>query len=211
MSDPTGKYDVAWHNGRLTCTCRSFRYGNGRWCKHIQWLSDNDKLPPEPEQRTLGEAITGPSREEDRPADAAGPPKEEMECFPQVPGSQYPMSLSTFLRGIIRVVIEYRHGGLWPDNIPSVTRMIERSPVRGLVRVSWIANKGSETGYTDVPEEGPIEHRGWKGDKTQRTVMGAGGRLWLDGDKVVFITQDGRELSEEQWLEERSDLVRPSP
>lgn len=194
MSDPTGRYEVKWASGKLTCSCRAFRYGDGP-CKHIKWMEQNGQLPDKPSQKSLAEALLGDPEEQRDEA-----PREEMECFPMVDGlSVFPMKLSTFLRGLSRVEIDYRRGGLTPENYPTIRRIMTKGPKDGLVRVTWI-NEGGE-GYTDLPEEGQIEHRHWRGGKTQKTVMGSGGQLWVDGDNVVFVTEDGRRLDESQWLD----------
>jgi len=192
---------VEWVDGSLTCSCRAFRYGDGP-CKHIEWLRDRDKLPSKPQQ-SLSEALLGKGSDDQDPEKEGAPDAESMECFPPVDGSAFPMQLSSFLSGLSKVIAEYRHGGDWPEGFSPIVRVIERSPRMGLVRVSWTSAEGS--GYTDLPEEGMIEHREWRGERTQRTVMGAGGQLWVDGDKVVFVTKSGETMDENQWLDWRED------
>jgi hypothetical protein len=209
--DPTGKYAIEWVDGEITCQCAAYVKGGMRPCNHIKWLKLRDRLPQMPraqrdqlagvepaQPRTLGEAIVGTEEEQAK--------REPMVCFPMVDDelSVFPMTLSTFLSGLSHVDIDYRKGGLLELGVPSIKRRLGDIG-NGVVRIHWagVDEKGNQVkGHTDLDSDKLIEHREWRMGKTQYTIMGAGGCLWIEGDNVVCTKTDGDQVDVETWLAE---------
>lgn len=215
--DPTGRYEIKWVDGEVTCQCGAFVDGGMRPCNHIKWMKLRNRLPqmpraqrdqvqetPEaPRQSSLAQAVLGDEKEQAK--------REPMVCFPLVEeSSSFPMLLSQFLSGLKSVDIDYRKGGLFEDGVPSVTRRMEDIG-DGVIRLYWSCinahTRQPESGHIDLDSDKLIEHREWRMGKTQYTIMGAGGCLWIDGDRVICTTYDGDQMDVETWLAVRADRL----
>jgi len=216
-----GRYLIQWQLGRITCSCKDFRYSRSvdpdGTCKHIDELSTEDGLPPEPEdggtpnivdRKSLGQALTEDSISEDT---LWSETDDNEPLFPVSQSKVFPIQLSELLMNVDQVVITtikqfIRPKG--PDNDRTPVDIVIRKTITptengfSLVRerLDKVGNprKGTQMHYT-IPGSEIIDARRFGPNGTQYMTRGTA-RLWTNEDKVV-VSHEGTSVPQDEFLE----------